>query len=585
MTPSTKLTQLRRLLVQHQIDGFIIQRGDEYLNEYVAPYAERLSWLTGFAGSAGLALVLEKKAAVFSDGRYILQMQQELDSQCWEHYHISQNPPVDWILSEGKNTLKIGYDPRLMSEKDLKSFAHPNITMIPVNSNLVDAIWVDQPPPPSHPIVPHPVEFSGLDHQNKIKTLQEGLIKYDEDAYIFCDPASICWLLNIRGSDVPYTPIPLVYAIITQNHVSLYADSNQYSQDLTRFLGNNVILQSHANLEKDLETLKGKKIGFDPVQTPIWFIQTLKLHQAILHPRENPCMLSKACKNPVEQEGARQAHLRDGIAVCRFLYWLEHEGIGHNEIEVAHRLNEFRKAAGGTYYQEESFPAISGVGANGAIIHYHASPQHCAVLQENQAYLIDSGGQYLDGTTDVTRTVWLGTEKAPVALSQAATAVLKGHIALSSVIFPKKTTGSRLDVLARYALWQKGLDYDHGTGHGVGSYLSVHEGPCRISSLPFPIALQKGMILSNEPGYYLLGQYGIRLENLLLVIDADFPNFLQFEPLTLIPFDLKIISKEDLSSSEKEWLNAYHYLVMMKISPFLSKKEQEWLAKICSPIT
>ncbi|MDI2111903.1 M24 family metallopeptidase [Commensalibacter nepenthis] len=585
MNSAQKLAQIRSLFKQHHVDGFIIQKGDEFLNEYVAPYAERLAWLTGFTGSAGMAIILDQSAAVFSDGRYILQMQQELDQNNWESFHISKHPPLQWILEQKQNSIRLGYDPKLMSERDLKAFDHSSVTLVPIVNNLIDLIWNDHPAPPRQPIVAHEIQFSGQDHHEKIQALQQELTLNQEDAYILCDPASICWLLNIRGSDVPYTPIPLVFAIVTHNKVALYADQTQYTGSLSEFLGNDILLKSHTELETDLIALANMKIAFDPAQTPIWFIQTLEKYKVTFNKRNNPCILPKSCKNPIEQEGARQAHIRDAVAVCRFLYWLEHHGVGHSEVEVAQKLNGFRQEAGGDFYKEESFPAISGVGANGAIIHYHATPEKCSILTEDKAYLIDSGGQYLDGTTDITRTIWLGKNPAPQDLKEAVTSVLKGHIAISSAIFPKGTTGSRLDVLARYTLWQKGLDYDHGTGHGVGSYLSVHEGPCRISSIPFPVPLQEGMIISNEPGYYLSGQYGIRLENLLLVTSTTYDNFLKFEPLTMVPFDVNLMNIESLSITEKNWLNQYHQQIIEKISHFLNDQEQQWLRKLCLPVT
>lgn len=585
MAPTEKLTKFRHILQKHDLDGFIIQRGDEFLNEYVAPYAERLSWLTGFTGSAGLAVILNDKAAIFSDGRYILQMQQELDSACWENFHISKHPPLQWITEQNLGNLRIGYDPKLMSEKDLKAFDHSLVTMIPLPQNPIDTIWSDQPSPPNKKIIPHEIGFSGQDHQEKIKNLQQELITNQEEAFILCDPASICWLLNIRGRDVPYTPIPLVFSIISQNQVSLYANPSQYTKGLSEFLGDNILLKSHTELEADLGSFKNSTVALDPVQTPIWFIQILEQYNVTFIKRDNPCIALKSCKNQIEQDGTRQAHIRDGVAMCRFLYWLQHHGIGKSEVEVAQQLNSFRQESGGEFYREESFPAISGTGSNGAVIHYHATPENCSILRENQVYLIDSGGQYLDGTTDITRTIWLGKTPAPLPLKQAATSVLQGHIAISAAIFPQGTTGSRLDVLARYALWQQGLDYDHGTGHGVGSYLSVHEGPCRISSIPFPVPLQAGMIISNEPGYYLSEQYGIRLENLLLVTTASFDNFLQFEPLTLVPFDLNLITTEKLTLAEKKWLNHYHQKVYQMLYLYLNPKEQQWLKEVCRPVT
>ncbi len=583
MQHTEKLSSLRSILKKDHLDGFIINRGDEFLNEYVAPYAERLAWLTGFTGSAGMAIVLPDNAAVFSDGRYILQMQQQLDQELWEYHHISHKSPLAWILDHNHlQKLKLGYDPRLMSQKNLELLQNNKIILVPITDNPIDTLWLDQPGYPNQPIEPHPLEFSGLSHHNKIEKLQKELLFNNEDAFIFCDPASICWLLNIRGSDVPYSPIPLVYAILYRDHVCLYADQEQYSETLSDFLGHTVKLCSRNDIYADLRKIKSFVVGLDKNQTPIGFIQLLKKQEISIHYRTNPILLPKACKNQVEQKGAINAHIRDGIAICRFLFWLEKHGIDKSETVVAEKLNQFRIETGGKFYKEESFPAISATGSNGAIIHYQATKTNHSIIRENQLYLIDSGGQYKDGTTDITRTIWMGKEFAPSSIRKQATMVLKGHIALSSAVFPIGTTGSQLDVLARYALWQNGLNYDHGTGHGVGSYLSVHEGPCRISSQPFPISLKEGMILSNEPGYYLAGHHGIRLENLLLVCKAPYDNFLKFKPLTFVPFDWKIINSTLLTPQEKNWLNNYHKQITDLIYPHLNKNEQTWLMKMCT---
>ncbi|MUG77832.1 aminopeptidase P family protein [Commensalibacter melissae] len=583
MQHTEKLSSLRYILKKDHLDGFIINRGDEFLNEYVAPYAERLAWLTGFTGSAGIAVVLPDNAAVFSDGRYILQMQQQLDQELWEYHHISHKSPLAWILDHNHlQKLKLGYDPRLMSQKNLESLQNNKIRLVPITDNPIDTLWLDQPGYPNQPIEPHPLEFSGLSHHNKIEKLQKELLFNNEDAFIFCDPASICWFLNIRGSDVPYSPIPLVYAILYRDHVCLYADQEQYSETLSDFLGHTVKLCSRNDIYSDLRKITSFVIGLDKNQTPIGFIQLLEKQEISIHYRTNPILLPKSCKNQVEQKGAINAHIRDGIAMCRFLFWLEKHGIDKSETVVAEKLNQFRIETGGKFYKEESFPAISATGSNGAIIHYQATKTNHSIIRENQLYLIDSGGQYKDGTTDITRTIWMGKNFAPSSIREQATMVLKGHIALSSAIFPIGTTGSQLDVLARYALWQNGLNYDHGTGHGVGSYLSVHEGPCRISSQPFPISLKEGMILSNEPGYYLAGHHGIRLENLLLVCKAPYDNFLKFKPLTLVPFDWKIINSTLLTPQEKNWLNNYHKQITDLIYPHLNKNEQTWLMKMCT---
>lgn len=583
MQHTEKLSSLRSILKKDHLDGFIINRGDEFLNEYVAPYAERLAWLTGFTGSAGMAIVLPDNAAVFSDGRYILQMQQQLDQELWEYHHISHKSPLAWILDHNHlQKLKLGYDPRLMNQKNLESLQNNKIILVPITDNPIDTLWLDQPSYPNQPIEPHPLEFSGLSHHNKIEKLQKELLFNNEDAFIFCDPASICWLLNIRGSDVPYSPIPLVFAILYRDHVCLYADQEQYSETLSDFLGHTVKLCSRNDIYSDLRKITSFVIGLDKNQTPIGFIQLLEKQEILIHHRTNPILLPKACKNQVEQKGATNAHIRDGIAMCRFLFWLEKNGIDKSETVVAEKLNQFRIETGGKFYKEESFPAISATGSNGAIVHYQATKTNHLIIRENQLYLIDSGGQYKDGTTDITRTIWMGKNFAPPSILEQATMVLKGHIALSSAIFPIGTTGSQLDVLARYALWQNGLNYDHGTGHGVGSYLSVHEGPCRISSQPFPISLKEGMILSNEPGYYLTGHHGIRLENLLLVCKAPYDNFLKFKPLTLVPFDWKIINSTLLTPQEKNWLNNYHKQITDLIYPHLNKNEQTWLMKMCT---
>lgn len=583
MQHTEKLSSLRSILKKDHLDGFIINRGDEFLNEYVAPYAERLAWLTGFTGSAGMAIVLPDNAAVFSDGRYILQMQQQLDQELWEYHHISHKSPLAWILDHNHlQKLKLGYDPRLMNQKNLESLQNNKIRLVPITDNPIDTLWLDQPSYPNQPIEPHPLEFSGLSHHNKIEKLQKELLFNNEDAFIFCDPASICWLLNIRGSDVPYSPIPLVFAILYRDHVCLYADQEQYSETLSDFLGHTVKLCSRNDIYSDLRKITSFVIGLDRNQTPIGFIQLFEKQEISIHYRTNPILLPKSCKNHVEQKGAINAHIRDGIAMCRFLFWLEKNGIDKSETVVAEKLNQFRIETGGKFYKEESFPAISATGSNGAIVHYQATKTNHSIIRENQLYLIDSGGQYKDGTTDITRTIWMGKNFAPSSIREQATMVLKGHIALSSAIFPIRTTGSQLDVLARYALWQNGLNYDHGTGHGVGSYLSVHEGPCRISSQPFPISLKEGMILSNEPGYYLTGHHGIRLENLLLVCKAPYDNFLKFNPLTLVPFDWKIINSTLLTPQEKNWLNNYHKQITDLIYPHLNKNEQTWLMKMCT---
>ncbi|WP_338329692.1 aminopeptidase P family protein [Commensalibacter sp. Nvir] len=578
-----KIEKIRHFLVQQELDGFVIKRGDEYLNEYVAPYAERLAWLTGFTGSAGLAILLQSKGAVFSDGRYILPMSKQLDPQIWQCFHNTKHPPKIWLLKQFERTVKLGYDPKLMSVKDINALSDKKINLIPLKINPIDQFWLDKPKPPSHPILSHSEAFTGQTSEEKLKLIRENLKSHHDDAYILCDPTSVSWLLNIRGSDVPYTPIPLVYAIINQKNVFLYAEKQQYTKKIRQFLNQNVIFRQHQQLEQDITSFKkGSKVGYDLSQTSVWFKQLLEEQKIVSHPRPNPCLLLKAKKNNVEQEGARTSHRRDALALCRFFYWLEKQGQGCTENDLAQKLIVFRKEISQSYYKEESFPAIVAVGKNAAIIHYQPSKKTASTLTHNNIFLIDSGGQYCDGTTDVTRTLWYGPSPPPPPLVKASTLVLKGHIALAKAIFPKGTIGSQLDSIARYSLWQNGLNYDHGTGHGVGSFLSVHEGPCGIST-SCNVPLEEGMILSNEPGYYLPGQFGIRHESLLLVVKSAYENYLMFEPLTLVPFDKKIIDKNLLTEEENRWLTTYHQRIYETLSPMLSSAEQLWLKKCCSP--
>jgi Xaa-Pro aminopeptidase len=584
-----RLAALRAQLGALGLQGFVVPRADEHLGEYVPPSAERLAWLTGFTGSAGLAVILPDRAAVFTDGRYVLQLAAQTDPALWERGHIIEEPPARWLAAHAPAGAAIGYDPRLIGEEALAQYAEAGLTMRPVEDNPIDAIWSDRPAPPCAPAVPHPLEVAGRGATDKRADIADLLRQAKQDAAVITDPASVAWLLNIRGGDLPYTPFALGYALIeADGRTSLFMDPAKLGDETRAWLGNEVAVEEPKALASALGRLAGKRVRVDPAGSPVWFAQTLRRAGAVVVAGPDPCLLPKACKNPAEQQGARDAHLRDAAAVCRFLHWLAFAGPDGTETEIsaAARLRALRAEM--PNFKGESFPAISGTGEHGAIIHYRVTPDSNRPIRPNEAYLIDSGAQYLDGTTDITRTVWTGPDLPPQTLREQATRVLKGHIAIATLVFPQGTGGAHLDAFARRALWQVGLDYDHGTGHGVGSYLGVHEGPVGLSRLAKPVPIGTGMILSNEPGYYLPGQYGIRLENLLLVQPAEMPEsakpFLRFETLTLAPFDRRLIDSTLLDPAETAWLDAYHARVTDQVGPALPTDARDWLAAMCAPI-
>ncbi|EHH68433.1 aminopeptidase P family protein [Gluconobacter morbifer] len=568
------------------IDGFIIPRGDEYLGEYVAASSERLAWLTGFAGSAGLAVLLQDQGAVFSDGRYTVQMEEQVPHELWERRHVQLEPVSDWLAQHAQG-LKIGYDPRLVSRSMLTSWLADGVDLVAVESNPVDQAWTDQPAPPGNAIVDHPLEFAGETSESKRHRLAQELSKVGQDAVVLADCTSLAWLLNIRGSDVPLTPVAHGYGILhADGKAELFAEPDRLAPGLAKALGAEVQVSPPARLEKRLDIFRGRKVRLDPVTTPVWFENTLRAAGATTVDGNDPCTLPKAIKNTVEQEGARKAHALDGIAMARFLHSVATSGTGEHETTLVDRLNATRLRA--TEYREQSFDAISAVGPNGAFPHYRATVGKDRVLGPDSVYLIDNGGQYPFGTTDITRTVWVGPGAPPQKVRDAFTRVLKGNISLSRVRFPSGTTGHRLDVLARAALWQVGMDYDHGTGHGIGSYLSVHEGPQNISPAYRPVALEAGMIVSNEPGYYEPGEYGIRTENLMLVRKSRYEGrkgtFLEFEILSYTPIDRALIDVSLLDDDEIDWLNTYHAEVLKRVSPQVEPEVREWLEKACLPL-
>ena len=581
-----KLAALRRTMAEMGLDAFLVPRADEHLSEYVPPCAERLAWLTGFTGSAGLAVVLRDRAAVFTDGRYTLQLASQADSALFELLHVTDQPPQDWLAAAAPGG-RIGYDPWLISEDGLRRYSDAGLAMEAVASNPLDAVWTDRPAPPCAPAVPHPLALAGVASGDKRADVAKALLNAKVDAAVVTDPASVCWLLNLRGGDVAYTPFALGFVVVrTDGTASLFMDPAKLDAAARDWLGPDVALHPREDLPGALAALSGQRVRVDAAGSAAWFAQTLRAAGAAVMDGPDPCALPKSCKNPVEQAGARAAHRRDAAAVCRFLHWLDGRAGRTTEVAAAERLVQFRRDV--PEFRGESFPAISGAGEDGAIIHYRATPETDRRLQTDEAYLVDSGGQYPDGTTDVTRTVWTGPGTPPAELRDRFTRVLQGHITVAAALFPAGVSGPHLDALARRALWQAGLDYDHGTGHGVGSYLSVHEGPCSLSRAGKMVPLQAGMILSDEPGFYLPGAYGIRLENLLLVqplegVETRKP-FLRFETLTLAPFDRRLIETGMLTGEERRWVDAYHARVLREVGPALDGPAREWLAAACLPL-
>jgi Xaa-Pro aminopeptidase len=584
-----RLTRLRAELKRRGLDGFLVPRTDECQGEYVPASAQRLAWLTGFTGSAGLAIVLPDVAAIFVDGRYTLQAAAEVDATLFQHRHVSQEPPADWIAANLKPGAALGYDSRLHTLGEVERYKNAagkaGGRLVALDDNPVDAVWTDRPAPPLQPVVPHELRFAGEAADVKRTRIAAALV-VGVDGAVITAPDSIAWLLNIRGGDVPHTPLPLSFAVLHRDaSVDLFIDRRKLTPGLDAYLGPAVRIAEPASFGPYLEGLgaSGRRFQADPANAAAWVFDRLG---SAAQAAPDPCALPKACKNAVELEGARTAHRRDGAALSRFLAWLaRNAGSGKlREIAVSDRLEEFRR--GGDLFRDLSFPTISGAGSNGAIVHYHAMPETERGLEPGSLYLVDSGAQYLDGTTDVTRTVAIGEISAE--MKDRFTRVLKGHIALATCRLPTGTTGSQLDAFARAPLWQIGLDYDHGTGHGVGSYLGVHEGPQRISKMPSAQKLMPGMIVSNEPGYYKTGAYGIRIENLVVVQTVapgeGGPDLLGFETLTLAPIDRAAIDKSLLGPPELDWLNAYHARVCAELTPLVDAETAAWLKDVTRPL-
>jgi Xaa-Pro aminopeptidase len=580
MNFSERLAAVRAEMLRQDLAVFLVPRSDEHLGEYVPPSAERLAWLTGFTGSAGMAAVFPDRAAVWSDGRYVLQLASETDAALWERMHLIEQPPSKFVADHAPEGARIGYDPWLMSEDSLARFREAGLSLVPVAENPVDVAWTDRPAPPAGPAVPYDVAYAGMSCEMKRLRAEK------QDAAVLTDPASIAWLLNIRGGDVGFTPFALGFALLhADGGVELFMDPVKLPQETRDYLGNAVACAPREALPAALSALGGKRVRLDSVGAPAWFAERLREAGAKVVAGQDPCLLPKASKNATEQQGARAAQARDAVALCRFLHWLEGAAGHETEMSASAQLLKFREE--GALFRGESFPAIAGAGEHGAIMHYRVSLQTDRAILPDEVFLIDSGGQYLDGTTDVTRTIWTGPSLPNAELRDRFTRVLKGHIAIATLVFPENVAGVRLDAFARAALWQAGLDYDHGTGHGVGSFLSVHEGPVSISPHLRPATLAEGMILSNEPGYYLPDAYGIRLENLVLVQPASVSGtkkFFRFETLTLAPFDRILIEPDLLSDDERIWVDEYHARVLAEVGPHVPADVRDWLERACAPL-
>jgi len=585
--------RLRVLMRQAGLDAFLVPRADEHQGEYVPPSAERLGWLTGFTGSAGSAIVTAAKAALFVDGRYTLQAPAQVDTKLYEIVEIPAGWHGDWLIEHLKAGAVVGFDPWLHTAAEIErltaALKPKGIRVKAVARNPVDRAWgAQRPAPPSGAVSAHSLKYAGVAAEDKIARLQRLLSERGENACVLTLPDSICWLFNIRGTDVAHNPVVLAFAIVpARGKPELFIAPVKLDADVKAHLTKVCRLAALDAFAERLRTLKrdGKKVRLDP-ETAAFEIARALGGSKKCAAGADPCIATKAVKNPVEIEGARAAQSRDGIAVVQFLSWLDREASkgGVDEIAAAKRLEAARAATG--ELRDVAFDTIAGSGPNGAIVHYRVNDATNRRLKSGELFLVDSGGQYADGTTDVTRTIAIG--KPTPEMRQRYTLVLKGHIAIATARFPKGTRGIELDPLARRALWDYGLDYDHGTGHGVGSFLSVHEGPQSISRRGMAV-LEPGMLCSNEPGCYKPGAYGIRLENLVLVTPlAPVPGgdreMMGFETITLVPFDRRLITVELLAPSERDWLNAYHARVAELIAPGLDAVDAAWLARATAPI-
>jgi Xaa-Pro aminopeptidase len=591
-----RLAALREQLRADRLDGFVVPLTDEHMSEYVGSYAQRLAWLTGFDGSAGSAVVLPEEAAIFVDGRYTLQVRDQVDAAHWSYQSVPQTSIADWLSVHAPKGGRIGYDPWLHTRDWVKrateALAEKGASLVAVTRNPIDAVWDDRPDPSPAHLAVQPDALAGKSSAAKRQEMAEWLGAQHADAAVLAALDSIAWTFNVRGQDVARTPVALAFAVVQADGTAdLFVAPEKIGEDVRQHLGNGVRLHERGAFEPYLRGLAGRTVIVDPERSVAAIFGALESAGAKVVAKRDPAVLPKAIKNPTEIAGHKAAQARDGAALVRFLHWVTTEAPkgGVDELSAIAKLQEYRDATG--LLRDLSFDTISGAGPNGAIIHYRANEQTNRKLESGSLYLVDSGGQYADGTTDVTRTVAIGTPSQE--MRDRFTRVLQGHIGLATARFPDGTRGSQLDSFARRPLWEAGLDYAHGTGHGVGSFLSVHEGPQRISFVGSSQAggdepLKPGMILSNEPGYYKAGAYGIRIENLVLVepvtIEGAEKEMLGFETLTFAPIDRSLILAEMLSAAERRWIDDYHRQVEALLAPQLGGEVLAWLQEQCRPL-
>ncbi|MBE3789351.1 aminopeptidase P family protein [Vibrio parahaemolyticus] len=587
----SRVNAIREWLAQHNIDALLIPHEDEYLGEYVPAHNERLHWLTGFTGSAGAAVITQDKAAIFVDGRYTVQVTKQVPSDLFEYRHLIEEPALDWIQDNLTANTSVAIDPRMhssawldMAQAKLAGKLDLNI----LSSNPIDALWHDRPAPVVSNVRLMPTEAVGQSSESKRKEIAQLVTKAGADSAVITALDSICWLLNVRGLDVSRLPVLLSHAILhADSSVEYFLAPARLPAEFAAHVGTGVTVHHPEALQSRLEAMSGKKVLLDPAISNAWFKLVLQNAGASVIAAADPCLMPKAAKNEVEIAGMKACHIRDGVAMSKFLCWLDAEvaaGNLHDEATLADRLEAFRKED--PTLMDLSFDTISAAGGNAAMCHYnHENQPEPGKLELNTLYLVDSGGQYLDGTTDITRTIAIGQPSAEMI--KQFTLALKGHIGVARARFPKGTRGYQIDTLARQHLWAEGYDYDHGTGHGVGHFLSVHEGPASISKKQIDVPLTEGMVLSNEPGYYRADAFGIRIENLELVVETptngDFP-VLSFESLTRCPIDKRNINVDMLTRPELAWLNDYHQKVWEQISPLVEGEVKEWLREATLPL-
>ena len=584
---SENVCLLQKYLKKNSWDAFMVPRTDEYLSEYVAPYAERLKWISGFSGSAGIAVILQEKAAIFTDGRYELQIAEQVNDKFFSIHNIKDFDT--WIVEHFSYGFTLAIDSWLFSRKMIENIKiklkGQKIKIHYVDKTPIDLLWTKQPKKPFSKVFLHELRYAGENSHDKIIKIKNNLEKQKCDYFFITALDSIAWILNLRGSDIEYTPLNLAYLMISTNSKAiLYSDLKKFDSSVKSHLSSNVDFVGYELMKKKISKIsKSSIVGIDENKTPYWFINQLNKINIKLKIINDPCYIYKAIKNPIELNGARKANIRDGVSVTKFLYWLKKEIVIENisEYSALEKLYELRK--NNKFFFSLSFHTISAIGAHAALPHYRVTKNNNAQFSKNNIYLVDSGAQYLDGTTDITRTIILG--ESSDEQKDRFTRVLKGHIALAVAKFDKNTRGSEIDYIARKSLQEINCDYNHGTGHGIGSFLGVHEGPQRIykSKKHKDAYLEPGMILSNEPGFYKTNEYGIRIENLVIIV-KDKNNKLTFETISWAPIDRDLILVNQLNYLEKKWIDEYHNKVYANIARYLTIKEKGWLKKVTQPL-